>query len=459
MLPIAWVLGAGCVPVQLLSEDSERIPDIVVNEPSRGRTVLAEGNGGAPFSAKLCTTDSGHVYATWLHQRADDESPVLWATRSLDRGRVGTWLESPIRVAQELGADQTNELACDDDGGYLMWTRQGEQNVDVKVMFARWEADQPTPEAPVTVDDDEERSVAPRFAVSGSLVVVAWGLLRPGSSNVLVRASLDRGFTWLPITQLDAAPLGEGDASQPDVAVRPDANAVAVAWMDAGDGSRDIYATLSLDGGRSFAPETRLDGGDLPGEAESWFPRLCGNQDQVVVMWADARDRTSGSAPYLNRADAWGSWLGEAMPSSSLGPDDAGLNGRLACTFRENELLTAWVDVRSGDNDLWVRQGLERAGEPEVAVFEGVGGRMGPAADAGYAAVGWFGGRYEGEAAFVAVEPGQPWPEASRQVVGLDDSVSGIFGAQLSVVGDEALVVWVELPDGRVVFESFAIGE
>jgi hypothetical protein len=96
---------------------------------------------------------------------------------------------------------------------------------------------------------------------AGKLVAAAWLDLREPGTELRAAVSNDGGATWSEDRLVYASPSGTiCQCCHPSVAVSPKGE-IAVMFRNALDGSRDLYLTMSRDGGRSFASATKLGNG------------------------------------------------------------------------------------------------------------------------------------------------------------------------------------------------------
>ncbi|HMB67910.1 MAG TPA: sialidase family protein, partial [bacterium] len=184
--------------------------------------------------------------------------------------------------------------ALPDGTALLVWESRRE-GAQADILFSRRE---PGPEGgwlgePFRLDTDPPgavRSLEPRIAVGqGETVHVAWQSARDGEDDILVRRSPDGGRSWAPEIRVDGDPPGASLSSMPALAADRRGR-VYVAWEDQRNGDRDIYLARSTDGGATFRPEVRVDA-DEPGAGVSYHPDLlCWDDGTVLVFWRDERD-------------------------------------------------------------------------------------------------------------------------------------------------------------------------
>lgn len=259
------------------------------------------------------------VYATWFDGRFDPAlvpNTDIWLNRSTDSGR--SW-----------------------------------QNFDTQI---------DTGEPPGT-----SRSMFPKVAADGDAVYVVWAELRSGGSEVFFNRSLDQGKTWLAAPfAVDASPPSIlAAASNPQIAVS--GSTIHVVWEDRRDGpSEDIYYNRSTDNGSTWMPAaTRIDLGDVPGDAVSSGPSLVVDGSFVYVVWSDLRG--SPANPFQQRpdiyfngsSDAGISWAGAAVQLDTDGvASSTSFDAKVGASG--SSVYVIWLDLRPGPSaDVYFNRSLD----------------------------------------------------------------------------------------------------
>ncbi|MFT3764893.1 MAG: MopE-related protein [Minicystis sp.] len=250
--------------------------------------------GGAELPV-AATDGNGHVIIAWRDNRNGkaevyaDVYDAAAGTLSGNKAISGGQAAEGIVIAADAGGPNA----------YVAWTdlRAAKKAIRVNhssnggVTFA---ADG----AVVNVDSTFANATTPAIVSAGGRVVVAWEDTRSGLPDIRVNRSLDAGVTWLATTS--RADLGDtpgaAASTSPRLALGA-GNRVFVAWEDARNGQRDIYANHALDLGVTFQPfDLRLDVGlsgapSAPGGADSRAPRMLTNAGGTrgVAVWIDYR--------------------------------------------------------------------------------------------------------------------------------------------------------------------------
>jgi hypothetical protein len=222
--------------------------------------------------------------------------PALSQERSLTRDRRLTFDGG----ASLLSYNFARSVAADGAGRvHLVWydDRDGVAQIYYKRSVDHgntWEAD-------TRLSPGPERQENPAVAAMGGKVYVVWHSLRNNGSTVFLKRSIDGGKSWEPETQVST-----GDrAAFASVAVAG-AN-VYVVWGDHRDGEQtEVYFRGSNDGGDGgmiWGPETRVSEPPF----ESWVPTVEASGRNVYVAWVDTRD--GNEEEYFRRsADGGQTW-------------------------------------------------------------------------------------------------------------------------------------------------------
>ncbi len=217
------------------------------------------------------------------------------------------------------------------------------------------------PEAPVEADVRVDHTTPGTAVVSQSpsscvarngRSYVAWEDDREGTPGIRANASMDAAQTW----QMADARLDRGDVGAWNPSLACQGERAWVAWEDARDGeleNRNIYLSLTTDGGRHWSEAEVMLDDDAEGRAMSLGPRVVAAGDRVVVAWFDNRDgaydiyvrsstdegRTwNGSPVRVDTDDAGEAW--SAWPQLALDEDGT--------------LVVTWEDSRDGVSDVRV---------------------------------------------------------------------------------------------------------
>jgi hypothetical protein len=130
--------------------------------------------------------------------------------------------------------------------------------------------------------------------------------LRSGRRDLWMIRSVDAGRTWEEERRVDSDPAGAGTSYHPQLVVGDDGSALVV-WWDERDGLADVYARRLDADGTWDGPERRLDPG-APGEANSRDVALSVWGHTVSVAWEDGQRDLSGNVVVRTSTDDGRTW-------------------------------------------------------------------------------------------------------------------------------------------------------
>ncbi len=322
---------------------------------SAGQRGLAFGQGGA-------------VVAGWSDTR--ERRSNIYLTRSRDSGRT---FGSNIRVNDALGAaglfgatvalDQQN-LAS------VVWFDDREGDYDI--FFARESNDGQGFSPNVRVNDDkkdrggeqgfmaddffdhstgstdEAFQTLPCLAIGpDGTIFVAWQDYRRNQADMYFSKSTDGGKTFSPNVRVNDD-VGRAGQLYPSLAVDK-LGTVYLAWHDFRKGDQDIYFSTSVDGGKTFSPNLRIN--DDSGTAGQFNPSLAVDENGAVhIAWHDLRNEEADIYYAMSRDG------GVTFSRNVRVNDDReeafqfhpslGING-------QGDIGIAWDDYRNGHADIY----------------------------------------------------------------------------------------------------------
>ncbi|HOW25589.1 MAG TPA: T9SS type A sorting domain-containing protein [Bacteroidales bacterium] len=181
------------------------------------------------------------------------------------------------------------------------------------------------------------------IVTNGDTVHVVWYEKIEDSWEIFYKRSTDNGVNWEPDTRLTYA----GEFSKnPSISVT--GSMVYVVWDETVEGTRDIFFTRSINGGHSWAEQTRLTGGFQ----SSRHPRIASDGYNVHVAWHiyDALQDIYG-IHYMNSTDGGLHWSEDKW----LTPDQTyAYNATLAISG--SEVHIAWNDASEGTFQIFYRK-------------------------------------------------------------------------------------------------------
>jgi Notch-like protein len=267
---------------------------------------IDQAPSAAVASTPALAVAGNRVFVVWRDSRAG-RLPDIYFRTSPDGGL--TWPSADVRVDTDPAGSHTSEapsVAADTAGNvYVAWQEVRDDRA-YDIYFNRsgnnggtWRT------ADVRVDTDAfpRDSLAPTvMALPGGNAAVVWRDFRWGFPNAYGSRTTDGGVAFLPS---DAQVVGgrAGVSRAFDVVAAAAGNTVFVAWADDRNGSLDLYANYSLDGGERYQPvDVRLDN-SAPGTDGAnpaiWATTQSNGRPAAHVVWVDRRnDRLNGDIYY-----------------------------------------------------------------------------------------------------------------------------------------------------------------
>lgn len=346
---------------------------------------LPEGKD-RPFAPDVAFGPDGRLYVLYVNLEGRGNRPSnLWLSTSTDGGRT---LGPPVLVT--AGLPFQARLAVDPAGPlHVTWLQPTDTGVlrfagepDPYVVAVRSTDGGRTFSAPVRVSDPQRRRVGAASPVvdgRGRLVVLYedfkadvrdFGFLEgppyEGSFALVAAVSADGGGTFSPGVELesDIVPLRRFLVflpEYPSLAAGP-GDTLYVSWADGRTGDDDVYLRRSDDGGRTWAPATRVNDTRLRDGTTQDLPRLAvAPGGRVDVLFYDrrgdaGRDVTSAVtlASSTDRGRTWrNTRVSDAGFDTRIGssadprlPIDFG--SRLALVSSDARSWATWTDTRFG---------------------------------------------------------------------------------------------------------------
>jgi hypothetical protein len=164
---------------------------------------------------------------------------------------------------------------------------------------------------PVMINDQATSAREGLFSLAADgkdTVHATWLDLRDGKSKIFISQSSDGGKTWSANELVYASPEGSVcECCQPTITATSDGS-VAVMWRNQLAGNRDMYVSISHDGGKQFATAEKLGSG-------SWALAACPmdgggitlDQGGVHAIWRRAGELFSATSPALGVETGLGS--------------------------------------------------------------------------------------------------------------------------------------------------------
>jgi hypothetical protein len=203
---------------------------------------------------------------------------------------------------------------------------------------------------------------SPALAARGRTVYAAWTDFRNYNWDVFFTRSDDGGRTWAPNVRVDDFPGFERIHERPSLAVDRRGR-VHVAWADlrAREPDTNVFYSRSVDGGATFAANRQLDDSKQGFDPErdrptnQWHPSLAADGERLFVAWQD--DRLGNPDVFFTTGDAA---QGSFAAAERVDDTGAGASAQSRPTLavgrygRRTVCWVAWEDDRDGQSDVRV---------------------------------------------------------------------------------------------------------
>ncbi|HET6370722.1 MAG TPA: hypothetical protein VFG95_05960, partial [Nitrospiria bacterium] len=244
----------------------------------------SETGSSKPCQASLAVDSQGNAYIAWQDFRNHNFNIYFSICRANQNQ-----CDPNVQIARnDLIVQQFPTIAVTPAGNRIVIAWQ-ENGVAIKAAYSTNGGISFS--SPATVNDSASSTPVRQFpsmaiGPSGN-VNIAWRDERnqPALADIFYARSTDGGNTFLPNVIVNDVP---GNAqSNPSLAVDLSGN-IDVVWQDSRNGNADIFFAKSVDGGKSFLPNLRLN--DDTGAANQGRPTLALDPyGDILVAWEDER--------------------------------------------------------------------------------------------------------------------------------------------------------------------------
>ena len=435
----------------------------VVDEGTHDVRVDHAGKDVESLTPRTCVNETGRIFAVWSDDREDVET--VWFNMSADGGV--TFLAQDTLLSHGEAAATNPAIACSGDRVYVAWEDKRDGELGYENIYVQWsdDAGRHWQKKDVALDVDPDGlavSIGPTLFAVGDRAWVVWSDQINGAYDIFVSGTQDGGESWsdAPV-RVDTDEAGAAFSSHPKL-VADDSGNLVVAWEDRRNGASDVYVNNSTDGGDSFAgTDRRLDGGDEAGASNSFEPLLALSGDNVYVVWQDERFGENSDILMNYSHSSGDKWQDEALRVES---DAAGIaDSRYpALAAQGDQVLVAFQDNRAGGYDIYLRWsdngGSDWAVEEEVRMetddpgqAQSYNPRIALSGDSW--AVQWQDYRDDLAGVFFndlyynySADGGTTWQMADVRVNSTDYATSYALGSSFYIRNDVVVSIWA---DGR----------
>jgi len=258
------------------------------------------------------TSTNPVIYVAWEDYR--NEYPTIYMAQSDDGGF--TWSDD-VQVSPLSGAAENPQIVVDSNGvAYCVWCHEYIRDPSIGMVIPNPEdqdeidppdggGDPTEPENghdiyfarsgdmgttwsdPVIINDGVSGSAeTPDIAVgSDNTLYVVWHDSRAGNPDIYIAQSSDGGQTWGANLQINDNTTMTNQLI-PSITVDI-SGTLHVAWEDYRNNNADIYASASIDGGRSWSSNVKLND-DTEGAIQG-YPILIAVRNTIYAAWKDTR--------------------------------------------------------------------------------------------------------------------------------------------------------------------------
>ncbi len=319
--------------------------DAGANPVGQNFKVNDDGGSTDQYGSGVSLNHYGEFMVVWTDRRGGEDD--AYARRY---GADGNPLGPSFRLNDvSAGRQLSPAVAARPDGGY--WTMWADaRSGDYDVYCQRLNRDGSKVGANFRINDDHG-SALQRCSSIGmderGFVCVAWEDERNGATDIYRCVTDAAGNALGPNLRLNDD--GQGGANQYYASAAGGDGKFLAAWTDmrAGSQSTDIYAQY-MDAAGMPVGANFLVNSDGSG-ATQWYPYVAmDSSNDAVILWMDARN--GSYQMYCRRYDSGGNPLApESAVQESTGE---GYYGSVAMN-RSGRFVTAWMDYRSGQSDIY----------------------------------------------------------------------------------------------------------
>lgn len=190
----------------------------------------------------------------------------------------------------------------------------------------------------------------------GSTLFAAWYDVRSGNSDVYLATSIDGGKTFGKNRRVNDDKT-TAVQYKPSIGVDRD-GVLYMAWRDGRNGNADIFFARSEDKGKTFSKNIRLN--DDKGFAYQGNPAIAVDPaGTVYVVWSDNREGTDDI--YFTTSRDKGKTFSRNVRINDEKPNAPQSHPTIAIGD-ENNLLVAWEDFRNGQSDIYLARSVDGGG-------------------------------------------------------------------------------------------------
>ena len=274
------------------------------------------------------------VLVTWTDNR--DGNYEIYFKKSSDGGN--TW-STDTRLTNNSSLSDYPSIDASGSTVVIAWQDNRDGNYEVYSKRSadggnNWEADQ-------RLSSNPSFSEYASVTISGSKVNIAWEDNRDGNKEIYNKYSTDGGVSWSSENRLT-----NNSSPSTSVSVTSEGDFVDITWSDQRDGNWEIYYKYSVDGGINFGTDQRL----TNASGNSWYPSIVTDGAFIHICWQDARDGNNEVYHKIS-IDGGASWANDTRLTN-----DPGASNTPSINISGSALHIVWNDNRDGNTEIYYKR-------------------------------------------------------------------------------------------------------
>jgi len=283
------VLGGGNTNVKPLNDGGSIY---LVKSTDKGATFSAPVNIDVGYNPAITVShDGSKVYVAWYKREPINNNFTVQCAASNNGGNS---FFIPVQVG-DMNVDITQtsavfglSLATNDDGKYVYCAFPRLYDNFWKIAFTSSSDSGSTFSTAQNMSPDPHNGYSPELTVLTNNIYLIWEHDSFSCHHIWLRVSSDNGQTFSDAARIDDGDLMNTNYKTPSIAV--DAKGVIyTTFVNTTNGIDDIYFDTSLDCGRNFGDDLRIDNG--PASTSQEMPKIAVNSDGSAysIVWQDNR--------------------------------------------------------------------------------------------------------------------------------------------------------------------------